>query len=703
MPVVGVSVSREAAANGVRCLLWASPLAMLIGIAVNHGWHWVRWNRTVELLSLAALVALASWPLRRYLRMSAASGFALMWLLALLAFVGVLPVLAVALLALAAMAVGDALLPVALQARGATATVLGLGLIAGLAGWLLPLPIHRDFVYVPLLLLMLVARRRALRSLLIPVAAQWREAVAGAPAMAGFAVMVVGMMSTACWLPTLQFDDLAYHLGLPTQLQEFGVYRFAPAAQVWALAPWAGDVLQGIAQVVAHGEARGALNALWLLVTLRLLWAMCAALDLRVSLAWATLAVFASQPLVPALAAGMQTEAPATAALLALCLLVRNSAASEDGARLRSAAVLSGLLLGLKLTNALAVALLGIGWLLAARGRWRWRALPSALLLGLAVGGSSYVYAAAVTGNPVFPLFNAWFHSPYLAAINLSDGRWLAGFDWTLPWRLSFDSGRYHEGHPGAAGFILVAFASASVVALLHRRTRGLALVGLILFWAPLTQMQYLRYTFPATPLLVVAGMASFAHWQRGAWPQRLAVGLACLQLLVASNAFWMLRTGVLKQRLQWPDGIAQVYARYAPERLLAKHLRGGTSVPTPVLIADPARPFCAEFAGRALCTAWYGPALDAAFDAAQRRANESAWNDLLQRYAIRAVALNPATAPEHLLSALQRLGAHPEWRAGTLVLWRLPEHLPPVAPSSRRTACRGASTASRSSAECSG
>lgn len=668
-------VSREIAGSGVRCLLWAGPLALLIGIAVYHGWHWVRWNHIAELLLLAAVVALASWPLRRYSRVSAASGFALVWLLALLAFAGVLPVMAAALLALAAMAVGDALLPAVLPARGATATVLGLGLIAALTGWLLPLPIHRNVVYAPLLLLLVVVRRRKLRTGLAPVAEQWREAVAGAPAMAGFAVMVVGMMSTACWLPTLQFDDLAYHLGLPTQLQEYGVYRFAPAEQVWALAPWAGDVLQGIVQVVAHGEARGALNALWLLVTLRLLWALCMALELPVSLAWAALALFASLPLVPALAAGMQTEGPATAALLALCLLVRNSAMPTDGARLRSAAALSGLLLGLKVTNALAVALLGIGWLMTARGRWPWRALPSALLLGFAVGGSSYVYAAAVTGNPVFPLFNAWFHSPYLAAIDLSDGRWLAGFDWELPWRLTFDSGRYHEGHPGAVGFILVAFAGASVVALLHRRTRWIALVGLILFWAPLTQIQYLRYTFPAMPLLVAVGMASFARWQRDAWALRLAIGLACLQLLVASNAFWMLRTGVLKQRLQQADGIAQVYARYAPERLLARHLRDDSAAQIPVLMVDPMRPFCAEFAGRALCTAWYAPALDTAFQAAQRQGSEAAWNDLLQRYAIRAVALDPATAPEHLLSALQRRGARREWRAGTLALWRLQAH----------------------------
>ena len=64
----------------------------------------------------------------------------------------------------------------------------------------------------------------------------------------------------------MQSDDVAYHLGLPAQLQATARYAMDARLQVWALAPWNGDVLQGVAQVLAGREARGALNALWLLV-----------------------------------------------------------------------------------------------------------------------------------------------------------------------------------------------------------------------------------------------------------------------------------------------------------------------------------------------------------------------------------------------------------------------------------------------------
>ena len=62
----------------------------------------------------------------------------------------------------------------------------------------------------------------------------------------------------------MQYDDVVYHLGLPWQLQQTARYALDPTLQVWALAPWAGDVLHGVVQVLAGVEARGALNGLWL-------------------------------------------------------------------------------------------------------------------------------------------------------------------------------------------------------------------------------------------------------------------------------------------------------------------------------------------------------------------------------------------------------------------------------------------------------
>ena len=111
----------------------------------------------------------------------------------------------------------------------------------------------------------------------------WRAAVAGSPRWAALAVGLLGLASTACWLPTMQVDDLAYHLGLPTQLLMYGEYRPDPVHQVWSYAPWAGDALQGFAAVLAGEHARGGLNALWLAVAAGGVWSASAGIGY---LAW---------------------------------------------------------------------------------------------------------------------------------------------------------------------------------------------------------------------------------------------------------------------------------------------------------------------------------------------------------------------------------------------------------------------------------
>src|SRR5690606_7293954 len=88
------------------------------------------------------------------------------------------------------------------------------------------------------------------------------------------------------------------------------------------LAPWAGDVLQAIPQVVAHAESRGPLNLTWLAAAALGLWRLGALLGLVPALRWAAMALYASLPLTASLLGGMQTETPAVAVALALAVVV---------------------------------------------------------------------------------------------------------------------------------------------------------------------------------------------------------------------------------------------------------------------------------------------------------------------------------------------------------------------------------------------
>src|SRR5690606_13274647 len=162
-----------------------------------------------------------------------------------------------------------------------------------------------------------------------------------------------------------------------------------------------------------------------------------------------------SLPMTLALAAGMQTELPGAAALAWLaCLVADDDGDAKAARRVVAGAILFGLLWALKLMHA-AVALPLLAW-----AAWRHRAalarslrsaaglarLVQAGLLAAAVGGSSYAYAWLVAGNPVLPLMNATFRSPYFPAQDFADDRWQQGLDLALPWNLTFDTHRYFEG-----------------------------------------------------------------------------------------------------------------------------------------------------------------------------------------------------------------------------------------------------------------
>lgn len=645
-------------------LLCAGAAACLAGLV--HGRLWDAWRpgRFGELVLLAGLSAGLAWGVRRASGCTWATGHALAFCTALLVFAGPLPVAAVLLFALAASACGGL---VAARAPLALQCACGLALVAGLLGWLLPLPLHLRAAYLLACVAAIALRWRALRAALRDARLAWSGAVAAHPRAAAWAALALGLASTGAWLPTLQVDDLGYHLRLPWELQLRGAYAPDPWRHVWAVAPWASDVQHAVAQVLAGGEARGALNALWIAVAAAGVWRIARTLGGTPRAAWAAVALYASLPLTAALAAGMQTETAATALLAWLAWLVLDREHART--RLLAGAVLAGGLLGLKLMSG-AQALLLLAW--AAwqwRTAWPWRwLLPSALVV-LAVGASSYMYGAVVAGNPFLPLFNATFHSPYFAGTDFNDARWQAGIGPLLPWHITFDTARYHEGFAGAAGFVLVALAGAWVLALADARTRGLALVATLMLAATWLPLQYLRYAFPALVLLLPCLAVAIERHGRVAGG-RLLVATCVLNLAFQANAHWMLRTGALKQTVLALGNDAPLFAQYAPERALLQALRDAPH--GDVLALDADRPWVAELGTRGRMLAWYDPTLQRQARRADADASGAAWVALLRGHGITDVIVREAVLPPARRAALQRLRATPRATVGGVAWWRI-------------------------------
>jgi len=650
-------------------LVWSAAIACTAGFALHRMWSGLPWARFGEVLVLAASSFGCALVLRRWRGWAWANALAAAWLAALTFFAGPRAMVAVSVVAAAALALGTLLVPRGFAARGVLALPVGLCLLGGSAGWLLAWPIHRWFVYLPVLLGLVIARTSALRDTVAQARRDWQAAVAAAPAEAAAAVLLLGVASIGAWLPTMQADDLAYHLALPSQLLHDGRYLPDPAQQIWALAPWLGDVVQGVAQVLARGEARGAVDALWLLSAAAGVGCATAALRADARTTWLAVASFASLPPLAALAGGMQTELPATALLLALALAVL-----RGGDVLVAGAVLAAGLCALKLGHA-ATAAIVLAWALArARGHVDGRRLPFAMALFCVLATSSYFAAWQASGNPFLPMFNHVFQSPLLPPRQLADARWHAGFGPLLPWAITFHTGRYFEGWAGGFGFAPVALAGAWLLALARPGTRGIALAAGVAFWVALLPMQYARYAFPALVLSLPPMLAAAASALDARRLGCLVIGLCVLNVAFQSNSSWLLHVNATRKLVASGGNPGPVFRRYAPERTLIADLRRRDDGDSVALALDPKVPAVAELGRRGRMVAWYAPAMEAARLAADEDASGQRWQQLIADVRARWLLLRPQALSDAQRAGLARTAARRVSTAGEAELWQVPD-----------------------------
>lgn len=593
-----------------------------------------------------------------------------LWLVAHVFFAGPASVLAALILACGALAIGSLLVRSQGPARAPLALCVGLVLLSALGGWLLPFPVHYRWSYLVVLVGFALWRRQVLLGMARESAlAVWSSAQAS-PWLALVAMGVLGLASLGTWLPTMMYDDMAYHLGIPWQLRDLGYYRMDAASQIWALAPWAGDVLYAISDVLAGRESRGSVNLLWLLATAGLAGRLCGVLGGSVSASWWSIILFASLPMTVSLASGMQTEGPSAAVLLALALAIANLRQEDARHRLAAIAVLAAGLLAMKTSMVLALFPMGLWLLLRLRGRLPWTVLPACVLLGLWVCGSSYFYAWWFTGNPVMPLFNAVFQSPLYGAVNFRDPLYTGLWHPTLPWRFVFDSKRYMEGWPGAAGFLYVGLLGLVPLALWDRERRAVALVALASMVLTTIAVQYVRYLHPMLVLAIPALLAAFSRVSDRRWVGVVCAAPLLLNLAFFSHANWPIRSGAIQMLAESRGDPRVLFHAFLGERLVAREFRR-EHPDARVLFAG--RASHAEWSGRAFSLSWYDTAMVRAWWGGRTWESPESFAHLLQTFGFTHVIIAGPPTWESMPAQLEALGATEGFGPGGVKVWTLP------------------------------
>lgn len=476
----------------------------------------------------------------------------------------------------------------------------GMAILAGLVGWLLPFPVHGIRIYLAFATFLCVWRRDVIRYRVGQMWKNWERLEQESPVWLAYAVAAAFIAGLGLWLPSMNFDDNAAHLIMPYQLLADGYYHLDVSTQAWAVAPWANNVLNGIAALFAGQEARAALNMLWLLVGLNGAWRLATALSTDSRTALAATIAYASLPLTGYFTTTMQVDGASTAVLTQFAALLVTSGRTLPPAALVGA--LLGLLASLKAPNAIFVfpAIVWLGWLIVRQRRFGWLFQVSAIAILLSA--SSYFYAVLVTGNPLFPLFNATFKSGYFPLVDLVDGRWNMGLSWRSLWDMTYSTGLYGEHYPGAFGIATLALLPALFIEAVRRpASRGVAIWFLISGVLMFAQIQYIRYLYPAIAILSVVGVVGLARLMPLAPFAALFAGLVAANFLLLPSTSWLLRDDPWRNLvLHGPSAREMIEAEKIPERIVLRRILEGSSRAC-VLIANQDAPFGAIAGGRAV------------------------------------------------------------------------------------------------------
>lgn len=455
----------------------------------------------------------------------------------------------------------------------------------------------------------------------LQVAGQWIRAIPPWAWLPGLAA--IGWVLRWSSFPSLMFDDHAMHLRLWTSFATQHKAELDPTGQIWSLAPFASDLVHAALSLMAGTDLRGAWNLGLALSLLSMAAALLHRTRANPSTQWLLLVLLASTPMLGVLLLSLQTELVLAVIAMAAMLLI-GGATKGNSAHAWGVLACAALCVAVKLpAAALGVLLIltlllrtGLRGILPRREGVIW-ALMTLLILSFAAL-HNYAFAWKVTGNPVFPLYNAIFKSPFFGPENFIDRTWTKGFSLHSYVNAFFKTSDYFESTNYVAGWQYLLLLPCALIVLAFKgssRLLRLTLIpmlgfGLIMFAA----IQYWRYLFPIMPLAVVVMAGLFIEPQRRLRTFFLVVALICIALnLYAFRGISWLMQGAA-QSAYTAEGSDRLSTTFAPAVKLNDKIN--SIAPGARVLYPMETPYGATLHGLPLYVNWYTPRRAAQFGA---------------------------------------------------------------------------------------
>lgn len=677
----------------LACIAALAVHPLLLSLAVK--------NLTSDTVAWIVSVTLAACLLRRHMPRSAHLALLCIILAWLLLGTGLAQVGAVALFLYSAWALGHLMLRWMRASTAPVASILtGTALWLTLWGALMHFPINGQALYISLCLLAFLGVSKDIYSLCKNcrnVAVDLQEWMQAIP----FWVWTAGLVSIGwclrwAWLPSLNYDDHAMHLRFWTELAWQRHFSFDVQSQIWSVAPFARDLLHAGQSLMAGTDTRSACNLVLALILLTLLARMLRQWGLKPLSQLALLILFASTPMLGNLLLTLQTEL--FLSVLTLAGVAWLSGDKHDdwrnhlptvlaSAALCTATKLPGAVLGITLLVTLALR----AWEQRKNAHTHMPLRPcwpawGLFLLALAfVALHSYAVAWAVTGNPLFPLYNDIFQSPYAPAEAVKSGypHGLSLWNYIL---VFFKTSKFMASGDYTAGWQYLILLPPAALALLRKKTpSGLRLLavpafgfGLVMFSAS----NYWRYMFPVMPVASAMMGALFLQGNIKSRHEKLlsntsfVLCLLCIFMNMArfSMADWRMAGTPPASAAQFTQRHEKLQQKLSP--ILALTEKINQLAPNGSRVLYPAQnPAGALLRGTHLYTNWYAPALSQRFKSIE---NDADVVDFLAKESVDFVILrldaNLAQTPQELLRKHLTLYGLPLAQEGGFMLYRVSE-----------------------------
>ncbi|KJZ65715.1 glycosyl transferase [Pseudomonas fluorescens] len=573
------------------------------------------------------------------------------------------PMIVVAVFALSSTVFGRWMLGQRISTDWTVHFLIGAGTFGTLTGLAAYFPINYPWLYSTLLLLPLLLGHKHTTSICRDLLTRFRAVRPLATTTQ--TVLDVLICSFAClyvlvaFMPEVGHDALAMHLFVPSHLAQLHQWKFDANTYVWAVMPMLADWIYSIVYMLAGETASRLTNsAFTLLLAWQIrnmtIWAGGNATSSR----WAAL-IFLSTPLAFAESSSLHVESAWTAFIMGGSLaILKVSSFTPDAKERLSHLLLAGAMLGFAMAaKAVTLSILPVllVMLLLQYKAWTIQGIVRTLLLGSAclmlAGVTPYVSAWCLTGNPVFPFFNATFQSPLWPSQNFQPPAIFGtGVTWDTLYRMVFKSNQFIEGQVGAAGFQWLLLPTAAVALVLSGNKKALCilLVGAGAMIMTFHSTAYLRYIFPSFALFSVVLVLPFSD--NKVFPRTL--GIIAGVLLILTNTRFIQSATYYGQIKSSPLFSAAGRDTYLLERLpIRKMVDTVNALNTehhPVAVF--ASPLMAGLNSDALYTSWYNVKWKAEFDAA---ASQQKLAQLLRRRQVDWLIIDLKLIPKAQLELL--------------------------------------------------